>query len=119
MIDLNSIPHHQREIHERLVNWAMWAKPGQGGKIHPMWAQSKSNAWQWHPREFRPTCDTLDAHEMEKAICKLPKEFKDALIWFYIYGNVSVTKARKALGATIEVLNSRVICGRQCLMNRD
>jgi hypothetical protein len=118
MIDLNAVPHHQRDMHSRLLNWAMWAKPGTSGKIHPMWAQSKSNAWQWHPREFRPTCDTLDAHVMEKEICKLPKDFRDALIWFYIFSNVSVTKARKALAATIEGLNSRVIDGRQMLLNR-
>lgn len=55
---------------------------------------------------------------MEKAICQLPAPNRDALIWFYVYSNVTVTKARKAMGATIEALNSRVVDGRQMLMNR-
>jgi hypothetical protein len=118
MIDLNAIPHHQKDMHDRLCNWAMWAKPGGSGKIHPMWAQSKSNAWQWHPREYRPSCNTLEAHDMEKQITKLPEKNRNALIWFYIYANVSATKARKWLGLTSDALAGTVIDARQMLMNR-
>ena len=119
MIDMNAVPSHQKEMHDELINWAMWAKPGSGQKMHPMWAQSKSNAWQWHPREFRPTCDVLQAQKTEKAICKLPSLHRNALIWFYIYSEVTVTKARKWLGVTIEMLNRLVNESRQMLMNRD
>jgi hypothetical protein len=84
-----------------------------------MWAQSKSNAWQWHPREFRPTCDTQDAHVMEKEICKLPEKERKAIIWFYILAHMTVTTVRKGLGLTIEGLNNTIISARQMLMNRD
>jgi len=119
-IDIGHIPHYQRDMHDRLINWAMWAKPGKTASICPMFMALgfKSNTRQWHPVEFRPTCDIFDAADMEKMICKLPKENRDALIWFYIYSGVSATKARKALGSTLEALNDRIIDARQMLMNR-
>lgn len=115
-IDIGRVPAHQHFMHERLVNWAMWAKPGQSVSICPMFKQAKSNSFQWHPPEYRPTCDTLDAQYMEKAICKLPDDNRKALVWWYIYRTGELA-FRKKLGVTLERLDILVINGRQHLMN--
>lgn len=118
-VDVGHIPHHQRDMHDRLVNWAMWAKPGQSASICPMFKTTfKSNSFQWHQPEFRPTCDTLDAVVIEKAICKLPKANRDALVWWYIY-RCGALKARKAFGVTEAGLNDLVVNGRQMMMDRE
>lgn len=116
MIDIGRVPEHQKHIHERLVNWAMYVKPGQSANISPMFRQCKSNAFQWHPPEYRPTCDTQDGHLVEKAVCKLPKQNRDAIVWWYVY-RFGELKARKMLGTTQAGLDRLVIDGRSMLAN--
>ncbi len=115
-IDIARVPDHQKDMHDRLVNWALWAKPGQSVSICPMFRQAKSNAFQWHPPEYRPTCDTLDAQYMEKAICKLPADNRKALVWWYIFRTGELA-FRKKLGVTLDRLDALVVNGRQHLMN--
>lgn len=117
-VDIGRVPHHQREVHEDLKNWAMWAKPGQSASICPMFKAMgyKSNSRQWHPVEYRPTCDIIAAQFMEKAICKLPKQNRDALIWWYIYPSGAL-KARKFFGVTEFGLDKLVVDARQMIMN--
>lgn len=115
-IDIARVPAHQHSMHERLNNWAMWAKPGQSVSICPMFRQAKSNAFQWHPPEYRPTCDTIDAQFVEKAVCKLPSEMRKAIVWWYIFRTGELA-FRKKLGVTLERLDTLVINARQSLMN--
>ena len=117
MTDIGRVPHHQHAIHDRLVNWAMYVKPGQSVNVSPMFRQCKSNAFQWHAPEYRPTCDTQDGHKVEKAICKLPAMNKDALVWYYLY-RFGVLKARKLFGLTEAALDKLVIDSRTMLANR-
>lgn len=118
-VDINHVPHHQREMHSRLLNWAMWVKPGQSASICPMFKTTfKSNSFQWHAPEYRPTCDVIDAQYMEKQVCKLPKKERDALVWWYVY-KTGALKARKFFGETLEGLNGLVVNGRQMLINRE
>lgn len=118
-VDVGHIPHHQGEMHDELLNWAMWAKPGTSASICPMFRAMgyMSNSRQWHQPDFRPTCDILAAQAMEKLICKLPKVNRDALVWFYIH-RFGALKARKLFAVTEEGLNSLVVNARQMLMNR-
>jgi len=83
-IDYHAVEEHHIPVHERLINWAMWAKPGKGVAVSAMFKGWKSNAWQWHPAEYRPTVNELDAQAVEKGICKLPKRHMEAIKWAYL-----------------------------------
>jgi hypothetical protein len=118
MIDIGAVPHHQREMHKRLENWKRWAKPGAACAISPMFRTTfTSNSRQWHAPEHRETCDNADATMIEKAICKLPKDHREAICWWYLYPNITATKARKYFGQTVVGLDKLVVDSRQMLLN--
>lgn len=84
-IDFQLVEETQKQIHNRLVNWAAWATPRNGhGAVSPMFRMYRSKAFQWHPPIYRETVDLLDAQLVEKTMRHLPHEFREALIWFYI-----------------------------------
>ena len=85
--------------------------------MHPMWAKSRSNAWQWHVPEHRPTCDILKAQRTEKAVSKLPEKHRYAVRWCYVHRGHPAKAAKKA-GVTIDGLYKLVRDGRQMLINR-
>lgn len=86
-VDFHKVDEHHKEIHQRLLNWASWVQVHSGGKIHPMWKNARSNAWQWHTPEHRETCDILDAQKMEKEVSKLPPDERTAIRWMYVFRN--------------------------------
>lgn len=114
-IDFFNIPPHQEAIHDRLENWARWVKPGQGAAVCPMFRMAKSNSRQWHSPEIRPTCNTLDAVEVEKSIRKLPKPHMTALRWYYVH-RTGERKARQELSITRQALHELVIEARGMLV---
>lgn len=118
LIDFFVVEDHQLPIHTRLENWArcvevVWAR----GQQHPMWAKSRSNARQWHSPELREATDTLDGHNIEKAVAQLPPPNRDALRWNYVHRGGPLHAARK-LGVTKDGLFKLVRDGRQMLINR-
>lgn len=50
-----------------------------------MFRDYRSHAWQWHPREYRATCDVIQAQEVERLVAKLPPTHREALRWAYVY----------------------------------
>lgn len=116
-VDLFLIPDNQMEMHNKLVNWAMWVRPGYGSAVHPMWRNARSNGRQWHLPEIRPTCDTLAAHLMEKQVCALPNKHRICIKWYYVTQE-SEMKARRILGLTRDGLHQMVIDARSMLKNR-
>jgi len=115
--DLFVIPEHQLEMHKRLVNWAMWVRPGYGSKVHPMWANARSNARNWHVPEVRDTCDTLDASRLEKAVRQLPEKSAYLMRWYYVWCWAEM-RVRRELGMTREGVLKSTIDARQMLINR-
>lgn len=83
--DFARVEEHQLPIHERLRNWARWVVVRPSSKVHPMFAQYRSHAWQWHTPEHRETCDVLDAMVMEGEVAKLPPHSRYAVRWAYVY----------------------------------
>lgn len=117
MTDFAHVEPHQAEIHDTLINWSLWVKPGHPSYMHPMWAKSRSNAWQWHVPEHRPTCDILKAQRTEKAVSKLPEKHRYAVRWCYVHRGHPAKAAKKA-GVTIDGLYKLVRDGRQMLIDR-
>lgn len=116
-VDFHYVEPEHKSMDDRLCNWALWLQTSKGGYIHPMWAKARSNAWQWHTPEYRPTCDILDAQAMEKAVCALPEKHRKAVQWHYVY-KFSPTAMARELGVSLDGLNDLVRVGRQMLINR-
>lgn len=114
--DLFTVPKDQQAIDARLVNWSMWVSPGIGGQISPMFRLAKSNARQWHVPELRPTCDTKDAEQIERAIRELPETSKTLLRWYYVHRS-SEQRIRRKLHMTPSELHQAVINARKLLTN--
>lgn len=112
-VDYNLIKAEHEEIHLRLQNWAKWTRVGRfAWMTHPMWRYFKE-------REPQPssTCNTLDAHEVEKLIADLPQKNRQAIRWWYVYASNPKTAA-KQMGVTLEVLDALVHDGRTMLKDR-
>jgi DNA-directed RNA polymerase specialized sigma24 family protein len=116
LVDFHRVEEHQIAMHERLLNWARWLNSGRGGSVSPMFRQYRSNAWQWHPAEHRPFCDTLDAPLMEKTVYKLPEKHRMAVRWLYVYRCAPINACR-AMGLSHTGLYQHSRDGRQMLIN--
>lgn len=110
-------PEHEA-IHERLENWAHVVRDSnRKNGWSPMFRWCKSNSFQWHPPEYRPTINLQEAYETEKQVAALPDKQRDALRWWYVY-RYGELKARKQIGVTSQALCDLVHSARQMLVNR-
>lgn len=114
-IDFNHVEPHQQAIHERLVNWAMWVSVRPQSRVQPMFRFYRP-AQHWEPKAHRPTCDTLDAAEMEKVVGSLPPDHAFALRWFYVW-RMTIGDARRAIGVSTAGLHRYLRDGRQMVLN--
>lgn len=114
-IDFARVEPHQTAIHDRLRNWARWVVVRPQSRVHPMFRYYRP-AQHWEPKEFRETCDILDAAAMEKIVYKLPEWHREAIRWWYVYGGPP-SRACKALGLSYDGLYRHLRDGRQMLMN--
>ncbi len=109
-------PEHQ-QIHDRLENWARYvAVKRPGWTASPMFRQYRSQAWQWHMPEIRIEVNSLDGHDMEKAVCALPEPWRGVIRWAYVwkYGELH---ARRNFGMTQIGLYDALNRGRTMLKN--
>lgn len=118
-VDFDAVEAKHQTIHKRLANWASWVSVRHINQwaASSLWLQVKSNAWQWHPPEYRETCDIIDAQYLEKEICKLPRPHADALRWCYVFRTSPGFMASK-MGVNKSGLARLIRDGRQMLMNR-
>lgn len=109
-------PKHQA-IDARLENWASYVRVKFPSWVSPIWKMGKSNGRQWHVPEYRPACDTLDGHKIEKAVSALPPLHRDVIRWAYVH-RYSEQRMRKERGLTKEGLYQVLQDARYMLMNR-
>lgn len=117
-VDFHYVSDAHLEIDAQLVQWARWVrvKPS-GWQTHPMFKQYRSHHWQWHEPVYQPPMNTLEAHETEKAVSKLPDKHREAIRWHYVFQNNPIQMARR-LAVTKQGLLDLVVDGRQMLVNR-
>jgi len=114
-IDFNKIEPHHQQVHQRLRNWAAWVSVRPVSKVQPMFRYYRP-AQHWEPKEFRETCDTLDAAAVEKLVASLPPDHAFALRWFYVW-RMTVGDARRAIGVSTAGLQRYLRDGRQMVIN--
>jgi hypothetical protein len=115
--DFQYVPPEQKAMDERLDNWSRYVAVKLPSWVSPIWKLGKSNGRQWHEPEYRPACDTLDGHEIEKAVRDLPTVHMKAIRWFYVY-RYSEQKFRREAGLTRDGLVQVVNDARRMLINR-
>ena len=117
-VDFSAIPSNQKEINERLEEWAKWVrvKP-QAWATHPMFRQYRSKAWQWEMPVVQIPVNIIHALEVEKAVSALPEKHRDAIRWAYVFAYIPDNVIRRSLGLTREDLAKVIINGRSMLNN--
>lgn len=119
-IDMHSVPDHQHQIHERLMNWARWVNVRPHYATSPMFKIMgyRSNSRQWHAPEPRPTIDLLDALAVEKTMRHLPEKHRSALQWHYLYPFILPWRVCRHLGLSQDGLGALVMAARTMVDNR-
>ena len=115
--DFHYVSPEQKAIDARLDNWARYVAVKPQAWVGPIWKLGKSNGRQWHEPEYRPACDTLDGHELEKAVRALPDLHRSSLRWFYVW-RYGEQKFRREAGLTRDGLVQVLKDARQMLINR-
>jgi hypothetical protein len=116
--DLHCVRHEHLAIHERLANWARYVRDSRPGQaVAPMFRGYRSSE-VWISDAPRVPIDTLDGHQMEKAVSKLPEKHRDAIRWSYVYVWIHPGKIQRGLGVTRLGLVGLIHDGRSMLKNR-
>ena len=115
--DFHAVAAEHIAIHERLINWQRYVSSGgRTGPIAPMFRGYRPYLW---PRESSGVVvDTLDGHEMEKAVGRLPPKHRDAIRWCYVFSYIRAPKVCRLLGVSSEGLAGLIHDGRVMLKNR-
>jgi hypothetical protein len=116
IVDFHHVQPDHKLTHDMLLNWALWVAVRPQYSVHPMFRQYRSHAWQWHSPGYRPTCDILQAQEVEKLMRHLPKRHRDALVWSYVVRS-GPAHARKVLACSYSELGELINQGRSMVSN--
>lgn len=103
--DFSRVDARHDAINLRLEHWAIWVsvRP-QPWKTHPMFRQYRSHAWQWHMPEIKIQINTLECHEIERAVSFLPDKHRAAVRWNYVF-----RKDPSAMARTLAVSNAGLL----------
>lgn len=112
--DFARIYDHHKWIHGVLLNWARWVTPRTSPQVSPMFRDYRSHAWQWHPREYRESCDLIQAHQVERLVSRMPPTHREAIRWAYVY-RCTPEKACKVLQLRYDGLARHVHDARSML----
>ena len=117
--DFSRIAARHDAINLRLEQWAQWVsvRP-QAWKMLPMWKFYKAPK-QWDSDLYIPIeINSLEAHEIERAVAMLPEKNRTAIRWFYVFKFIHAGKMRRELAVTDEGLANLVHDGRSMLIDR-
>lgn len=118
-IDFHRVAEVHLKIHDRLLNWARYVGPNGGGlSALPMFRLYISTEHYESPVGPSIPVDSLDGHEMEKAVAKLPEKHAMAIRWYYVFPGVHPGKVCRGLAVSAAGLQGLVTDGRSMLKNR-
>lgn len=119
-VDYQRIAPEHAVIHERLQNWRRWLSgKGMAWTAHPMWRhlKEKEEREARERGEFSIPPNSLDAHEIEKAVALLPEKHRFAIRWWYVFSGNPLRAAKQA-AVSKDRLAELVKEGRTMLANR-
>ena len=115
IVDFAYVPANQYDIHDRLLNWAKWARGAGARNVHPMFRQYRNDYWE--PAPAASYADTVDALAVQKTMKDVPEKHRLAVQWYYIARSNPQRMCRE-LGVTKAALADLVIDGRNMVKNR-
>lgn len=116
-IDFFAIRAGHEAVHERLVNWALWARGGRGGSgVLPMFQHYRPDGY--HELAVAIPIDTLDATALQKLMVLLPEKNRWAIQWSYVKPWIHAQKVCRVLAVSRDGLCELVHDGRSILKNR-
>lgn len=122
LVDFASVPVSQWALHDRLENWARWARGGSGESARmqsaaPMFRLFQSTeAKRTYGEATTVPIDRDDAIKIAKAVGHLPLQKRKAIHWYYLAPRDPAGKARE-LGVEIQKLADLVRDGRTMLLD--
>ena len=119
MTDFSHVPTRQDAIHLRLEQWGHWVRVHpRAWATHPMWRNAKTpRQWDIDPH-IAETINTLEAHEIERAVSLLPEMHRIVLRWLYVWPWVHEGKIRRETASTTDRLYEVAIDARDTVINR-
>lgn len=116
-VDFFAVREIHRDIHERLLNWAKWARGGRGGgNVLPMFRLYRPDGY--HELTGTVPVDSLDATRLQKLMVVLPEKHRWAIQWTYCFPFIHVQKVCRVLAVNRPALCELVHDGRSILNNR-
>jgi DNA-directed RNA polymerase specialized sigma24 family protein len=120
-VDFAAVPVSQWKMHDRLENWARWARGSQrqnGTAGSPMFDLYRSSeAKRTYGEETSVPIDKMDAQAVAKGVSALPDKHRRAIQWHYLHPRNPTGQARE-MGVSLQGLADLVGAGRQMLVNR-
>ena len=118
-VDFSRVHARHKDIDVRLAHWAYWVtQRSSAWRVHPMFAQYRSHAWQWEAPEFQSTGTPGDNQALETLVSALPEKHRTAIRRVYAFPFVPVSVVRRHLGLTREGLSRMLDDSRDMLLNR-
>jgi hypothetical protein len=115
-VDFHAVEPQHAAVHERLENWARWARGSSTGPAtSPMFRLYRpTQQWRQVVEIGRPV-NTADAIKVQRAMVRLPEAHRHALAWCYIVRSNPRGCAQR-LGESMEGLALLIRCGRDMLV---
>ena len=119
-IDIFIVEKRHHAVHDRLLNWAEWARVRGYPKTSPMFSALgvRTNSRQWDVPEIRDSIDPIDAQAVEKVVAQLPDRHAAAVRWWYVYQKPTVRAMARALATNEHGLARYCNDGRTMVDNR-
>ena len=119
MIDFHHIATRHDEIDRRLREWARWVRVSpKPWATQPMWRNARTpRQWDIDP-VVHQTLNTLEAHEIERAVSHLPDKHRSAIRWAYVFPAVHQNKVQRELAVTADALAKLIEDARDMIANR-
>ena len=118
MTDFSHIPERHEAIDQRLIEWARWVRVKPSAWFtQPMFRQYRAPRQYEHQATVHIQINSIEAHEVEKAVSSLPDKHRDAIRWFYVFNKNPLGMARN-LAVSTDGLLDLVTDARDMLKNR-
>lgn len=117
VVDFNAVPLNQREVHERLENWAKWQRGGHPGNVHPMFRQYRPAKYAESSPSIAAEVDSLDAVAVQKVMKDIPQRQRIAVQWCYVKRN-GHARVCELLAVSKQGLFELIVQGRTMVVNR-
>jgi hypothetical protein len=121
-VDFASVPPSQWAMHDRLLNWAKWARGSArfdrmpGSPMFNLYRSSNARR-EYGVTETSVPIDHKDATRIQVGVTALPDKHRRAIHWSYLHPKKASDMARE-LGLSLEGMAQIIKDARQFLINR-